>query len=127
MHNSVIGMSPGSVAATAGQAAGRNMDESPGASAQARTNADADALLRVAVLRQLARSPFIAVRSVRCVVQHGVVTLRGRVSSFYLKQIALATVQKLEQVCEVCNEVEVRSTVRRASLSFNGVSPGLPR
>jgi osmotically-inducible protein OsmY len=118
-------MSPGSAAATAGQAAGRNMDESPGASAQART--DADALLRAAVLRQLARSPFIAVRSVRCVVQHGVVTLRGRVSSFYLKQIALATVQKLEQVCEVCNEVEVRSPVPRASLSFHGVSPSLPR
>lgn len=37
----------------------------------------------------------------------GVVTLRGQVSSFYLKQVAQAVAQRVGGVRQVCNEVDV--------------------
>jgi osmotically-inducible protein OsmY len=132
VHVSVIGMNPEPAAAVraaaaAGEAARRNMHESRCAFRQAQVDLAEEVALRAAALRSLARSPFIAVRSIRCEVCGGMLTLRGRVSSFYLKQIALAAVRHLEQVREVRNEVEVGYGARRAFLSIDAASPRLPR
>jgi hypothetical protein len=88
--------------------------------------AEPDVTLCSDALQMLARSPFIAIRSIRCEAHDGVLTLRGRVPSFYLKQIALATVRR-SQAREVHNEVEVGIGTGRATLWTVDGSTTLPR
>ena len=52
-------------------------------------------------------SPYRAVRRVLCECDHGVLFLRGRLSSFHQKQVAQETVAKVEGVTQVRNEIEV--------------------
>lgn len=131
VHYSAIGMSPEPAAARrAAAASGCTARRGGGELRQiARQTAvvDPDAGLRAAAQRLLARSPFLGVRSIRCEARDGVLTLRGRVASFYLKQIALATVRKLEQAREVRNEVDVCAAPGRATMWADTPSPGLPR
>lgn len=53
---------------------------------------------------------YLPLRRIRCDYHAGVVTLRGRVPSFHLKQLAQSLVQSLECGCEVNNRVEVEPT-----------------
>jgi osmotically-inducible protein OsmY len=46
-------------------------------------------------------------RRVQVLATNGVVTLRGRVSSYYLKQVAQAVALRVDGVCQVYNEVHV--------------------
>jgi osmotically-inducible protein OsmY len=63
------------------------------------------------VARQAARrlndSAYQQLRGVRCDYHEGVLTLRGQVSSFYLKQVAQTVVRKLPGVEECVNRIEV--------------------
>ncbi len=56
---------------------------------------------------RLRQSPHLSVRSVSCEFDRGVLRLRGRLSSFYHKQLAQEAVARLPGVTEVVNEVAV--------------------
>jgi len=58
-----------------------------------------------AVLR---KSSYLAVRRLSCDYHEGVLTIRGRVATFYLKQVAQSLLVNLEGVEEINNLVEVR-------------------
>jgi osmotically-inducible protein OsmY len=55
----------------------------------------------------LQRSCYTQVQCVSCEFHEGVLTLRGRVSSYYLKQIVQTLVLRLEAVVELNNRLEV--------------------
>lgn len=58
--------------------------------------------------QRLKDCPYQELRDVLCDFHEGVLTLRGRVSSFYLKQMAQTVVARLEGVEECVNRLEVR-------------------
>jgi osmotically-inducible protein OsmY len=59
------------------------------------------------VQRQLIQSPYLAVRRVSVEERQGVLTLSGRVSNFYLKQVAQAAVATVEGVTSIVNRIDV--------------------
>jgi hypothetical protein len=69
---------------------------------------DADSL-NLAVRDLLRSSGYRLLRTLRCQVREGVVTIWGTVPSFFLKQMAQEAVLKLDQIREVKNLVEVRA------------------
>jgi CheY-like chemotaxis protein len=64
---------------------------------------------------RLHASPYTALKNVLCVYQKGVLTLRGNLPSFHLKQLAQETVAGLEGVDQVDNQIEVAEPAGRAS------------
>jgi osmotically-inducible protein OsmY len=56
---------------------------------------------------RLRQSPYMPVRSLSCEFDRGVLRLRGRLSSFYQKQLAQEAVAGLSGVEQVVNEVVV--------------------
>jgi osmotically-inducible protein OsmY len=60
-----------------------------------------------AVERRLRESSYYYLRSIRCFYEAGVVTLRGRVPTFYLKQTVQSIVEKIDGVEQVVNLVDV--------------------
>lgn len=60
-----------------------------------------------AVERRLRESSYYYLRSIRCFYESGVVTLRGRVPTFYLKQTVQSIVEKIDGVEQVVNLVDV--------------------
>jgi osmotically-inducible protein OsmY len=76
-----------------------------------------------------------ALRLIQIIVRGRLVTLRGRVPSYYLKQIALATARAVPGVHEVCNEWMSADLVRPfgkkgdcpdCPLVLGGLSPFFP-
>jgi hypothetical protein len=59
----------------------------------------------------LRRSPYYELHNIVCEFSGGILTLRGRVPTYYLKQLAQATIADLPGVIEVNNRVEVASSV----------------
>jgi osmotically-inducible protein OsmY len=57
----------------------------------------------------LRRSAYIELRNISCDFSGGILTLCGRVPSYYLKQLAQASVAEVPGVIEVHNRVEVTS------------------
>lgn len=55
----------------------------------------------------LQRSPYRTVRSVSCRLEGGTLVLRGRLPSFYHKQLAQEAVADIRGVTQVVNETEV--------------------
>lgn len=53
-------------------------------------------------------SGYPALRSVRCHVTDGLITLQGVVTSYFLKQLAQASALRVCQTCEVRNVMDVR-------------------
>jgi osmotically-inducible protein OsmY len=66
-----------------------------------------DAPLDDRVLTALERNPHLARRNLRFETDHGRVTLRGVVASYYQKQMAQEVVRYLDGVHEIANELEV--------------------
>ena len=58
-------------------------------------------------LRRLGDSPYPTLRRVSCFFDDGVLTMRGRVASFYLKQLAQTAVVNLRDVERIENCIEV--------------------
>lgn len=56
---------------------------------------------------RLHASPYTAGRDISCDCEQDVLRLRGRVSSYYQKQMAQEAVKSLHGVAEVVNEIEV--------------------
>ena len=59
------------------------------------------------VTSKLQHSCYRQVQCVSCEFHEGVLTLRGRVSSYYLKQIVQSLVLRMDGVVEVNNRVKV--------------------
>ncbi len=57
--------------------------------------------------RRLRESPYFFLKSLRCQVESGVLTLSGRVPYRQLRQFAESIVSRVEGVREVVNRVEV--------------------
>ena len=62
---------------------------------------------------RLLHHPYHALRNVSCEFHEGVLTLRGRLPSYYLKQMAQTAVAHLDGVQQVVNRIEVRPEGRR--------------
>ena len=60
---------------------------------------------------QLRQNPCMCVRGLTCEYCAGLLVLRGRVSSYYHKQIAQETVKGIEGVDRVVNDTEVVASV----------------
>jgi osmotically-inducible protein OsmY len=56
---------------------------------------------------RLQNNPYTARQGVSCDCDRGVLRLRGRLSTFYQKQVAQEAIKGLEGVVEVVNEIEV--------------------
>lgn len=56
---------------------------------------------------QLRRSPYPALRSLSCEQERDVLVLRGRLPSFYYKQLAQESVRELAACVRLVNAVEV--------------------
>jgi osmotically-inducible protein OsmY len=52
-------------------------------------------------------SPYKVFAGVSCECDHGVLCLRGQLSSFYHKQVAQEAVARVKGVTQVVNEIEV--------------------
>jgi osmotically-inducible protein OsmY len=74
--------------------------------------ANEDDIIRLAVERQLQASRHPVLRSVRCIVEDGVVVLYGTVPSYHAKQIAQMVAMKLEMALRVENRCEVEHSSR---------------
>jgi hypothetical protein len=55
----------------------------------------------------LRESPYKVFTWLSCECDHGVLFLRGRLSSFYLKQLAQEAVARIKGIIQVVNEIEV--------------------
>jgi osmotically-inducible protein OsmY len=60
---------------------------------------------------RLRSQPYRSLRMIVCEYHHGLLTLRGVVNSFYLKQVAQAAVAGLDGVREISNRIEVRYAI----------------
>lgn len=69
--------------------------------------ASSDEELSAGILRQLRHSGYMPLRKICISVDHGRVQLRGRVPSYYLKQLAQATALSIEGVEHVDNRLVV--------------------
>ena len=56
---------------------------------------------------RLSHSPYMAIRTVSCDYENGVLWLYGRSRSFYHKQLAQETVRWLAGVRQIINKIEV--------------------
>ena len=75
------------------------------------------------------RSGYFALRDVSCDARHGVVSLRGCLPTYYLKQVAQAVAAEVEGVRCVVNLIKVIAPARpapvgcdRATIHHNGVN-----
>ena len=59
----------------------------------------------------LKKSPYMTVRNLSCAYEGGILFLRGRLPSFYQKQLAQEAVAELEGIAEIVNQAEVVPTL----------------
>lgn len=62
---------------------------------------------------QLRRKGYPALHAISCRCANGVVTLHGHVPTYYLKQMAQATVAAVEGVEEIVNDIKVMEPAQR--------------
>ncbi|MGL4552830.1 MAG: BON domain-containing protein [Gemmataceae bacterium] len=62
---------------------------------------------------RLRSNSYLALKNVSCEFREGVLTLRGCLPSYYLKQMAQTAVARMDGVDRVVNEIEVISSSRR--------------
>jgi osmotically-inducible protein OsmY len=60
----------------------------------------------------LRRNPYLAMENVRCDFHEGVLTLRGCLPTYYLRQMAQAAVGPVTGIQRVVNEIEVKRGAR---------------
>lgn len=60
----------------------------------------------------LRHSAYLALKDLSCEFRGGILTLRGRLPSYYLKQVALAVVAKVDGVERINDQVEVGAARR---------------
>jgi osmotically-inducible protein OsmY len=62
---------------------------------------------------RLRSNPYLALKNVSCEYCEGVLTLRGCLPTYYLKQIAQTAVARLDGVERIVNDIEVVSPASR--------------
>ena len=72
---------------------------------------------------RLRRSGHLALRDIGCACREGVVTLRGCLPTYYLKQIAQHVVAEIEGVRGIINQIEVLASSGRNDV--RPLSPGV--
>jgi len=72
---------------------------------------------------QLRQSAYFALRDIRCACEDGVLTLCGRLPSYYLKQMAQALVTNVEGVSSVVNRIEVMTSRPRVASGYQERQP----
>jgi osmotically-inducible protein OsmY len=70
-----------------------------------------DGISRLAEER-LRNSSYSALRTISCEYHEGVLILRGRLHTYYLKQLAQEAVREMDGVLEIANQVHVVDPVR---------------
>jgi len=75
---------------------------------------------------RLRGNPYLALRNVTCEYQDGVLTLRGCLPSYHLKQVAQAAVAEVEGVARVENRIEVLAPQGRNSMTGPTPTPSPP-
>ena len=65
--------------------------------------------------RRLRSHSYLALKNVSCEYREGVLTLRGCLPTYYLKQVAQAVVGRLDGVKRIVNEIEVTPPGRRVA------------
>jgi osmotically-inducible protein OsmY len=73
-----------------------------------------DADLRERVARFLTSRHFPAFKNIRVDVEHGAVTLSGRLFSFYEKQVALTTCQRVAGVLALVDKIAVQASEEKS-------------
>jgi osmotically-inducible protein OsmY len=73
---------------------------------EARLSPSIDDVVEIAQGR-LRNSPYMAIRTVSCDFENGVLLLRGRLRSFHYKQLAQEAVRRLAGVEQIVNAIEV--------------------
>jgi osmotically-inducible protein OsmY len=71
--------------------------------------ASADRKIMEAATQRLRTSPYLPLRIVRCECKHGVLTLAGRVPSFYHRQVAQASVRDLAGLLRIDDQLVVQT------------------
>jgi len=61
---------------------------------------------------RLRGNSYLALKSISCDYQEGILVLRGQVPTYYLKQVATAVVAGLPGVQRIVNQIDVVSAVR---------------
>ena len=62
---------------------------------------------------RLRHNSYLALKNVHCDYREGVLTLRGCLPTYYLKQVAQSVVAHVDGVQRIVNEIEVVATARR--------------
>jgi osmotically-inducible protein OsmY len=62
---------------------------------------------------RLRSNSYLALKNVSCELEHGVLTLRGCVPSYYLREMATSAVSRLDGIDTVVNELQVIASPRR--------------
>jgi len=87
--------------------------------------------LRDQAQQRLQSSPYLELRHIDCRVDESVLTLTGRVSTYFLKQMAQSAVSDLEGLTEIVNSIEVDSSAtglqRISADQFNTARSGETR
>jgi hypothetical protein len=81
-------------------------------------------LVEAEALSWLRESGYRQLRAVSCEFHEGVLTLRGSVSSFYLKQVAQTLLRGLRSIAEVNNRLEVAATASNRQECHDVCYPG---
>jgi hypothetical protein len=76
--------------------------------------------LALEVERRLRRSGYLALRDVSGELHAGTVRLRGRLPTYYLKQVAQAIVSEIAGVHQVINHIEIVAPTGRPPLGREG-------
>jgi len=75
---------------------------------------------------RLHRSQYVELRAVSCQFHEGVLTLRGQVPSYYLKQMAQSLVDSIPGVLQLDNQLEVGRPRVRDVWSSRASHPAVP-
>jgi hypothetical protein len=57
--------------------------------------------------RKLNESPYFALRTLRVDYHEGILTVRGRVPTFYARQVAVETLRRVKSVEQLVDRIEV--------------------
>ena len=82
-------------------------DLEPPAVSRTKVISSPDDVVSVAADARLMKSAYLELRHVSCKFREGILTLRGCVPSYYLKQIAQNVVSQLTGVARIDNQVDV--------------------
>lgn len=75
--------------------------------AKAETKASMRRSIETIAQARLQASPYLAIRRILCLYDEGMLILRGRLPTFFQKQLAQITVADIEGVKQVVNQIEV--------------------